>query len=263
MIGPSLRSHACQFIESFGESMKSNVVLVVKLVAITLSLSIVGCSSPSEPSPKPTYFVVDTATGYTTIDSAGFKAMLLGLDTLPDADVPELVVCQEFAEACEEMVSEATNVPSAPQLNAFIGGIIAAQRSQEDAMQAALVGFKLKEALPENSSGTFADPETDAAWDAAIGSDNKLTDSKEALHAIFRVQCFTIKELKAVRVSATSEVGRTVADVMLAATKNHLMATMRACALNQFEFPQATDIPEEEVEELRVRSSTSQWYTPY
>lgn len=233
------------------------------MLCICILLSIVGCSSPSEPSPKPRFFFVDTATGTTTIDTAAFRVVLMSYGALPQADEPEVSDMQEYAEAQEEVMAEidflSRNTCDIPTIVRFFERNDSALASQEDAMQVALHVFKLKEALPESSEGTFEDAETDAAWDAAVGADNKVQDATEAVHAMFRMACFAIKELREVRASATADVTRFIVGVNLAAAENHLMSVMRFCAQNEILFPQSVDLPANELEEFKQRSASSRW----
>lgn len=233
------------------------------MLCICILLSIVGCSSPSEPSPKPHFFIVDMTTGTTTIDTAAFRVALMSYGALADVDVPEVSDMQEYSEAQEEVMAEIASLSrkscEIPTIVRFLERNDSAMASQEDAMQVALNVFKLKEALPESSEGTFADAEIDAAWDAAVGADNKVEDATEAVHAMFRMACFAIKELREVRATAASDVARFIAVVQLAATENNLMSVMQFCASNEIIFPQSVDIPEEEIEEFRQRAASRRY----
>ncbi|MEY2719389.1 MAG: hypothetical protein RLZZ273_755 [Bacteroidota bacterium] len=242
--------------------MNIRSIQATSILCICMLLSIVGCSSPSEPAPKPRFFFVDTATGTTTIDTAAFRAVLLSYEALSAADVPEVSDMQEYAEAQEEVMAEIAFLRrncDIPPIVRFLERNDSALASQENAMQVALNVFQLKDALPENSEGTFADAETDAAWDAAVGTDNKVEDATEAVHAMFRMACFAIKELREVRGSATSTVARFVADVELAATENNLMSLMQYCASNDISFPPSVDLPANEIEEFRERSAKKRY----
>lgn len=202
------------------------------------------------------------ATGTTTIDTAAFRVVLMSYGALPQADEPEVSDMQEYAEAQEEVMAEIAFLRrncDIPPIVRFFERNDSALASQENAMQVALSVFQLKEALPENSEGTFEDAETDAAWDAAVGTDNKVEDSTEAVHAMFRMACFAIKELREVRASATVDVTRFIAGVNLAAAENHLMSIMQFCAQNEILFPQSVDLPANELEEFKQRSASSRW----
>lgn len=233
------------------------------VLCVCILLSIVGCSSPSEPSPKPQFFFIDTATGTTTFDTAAFRVALMSYGALADADVPEVSDMQEYCEAQEEVMAEiaslSRNTCDIPTIVRFLDRNDSALASQENAMQVALNVFKLKEALPESSEGAFEDAEIDAAWDVAVGADNKVNDETEAVHAMFRMACFVIKELREVRASATAEVTRFIVGVNLAAAENHLMSVMQFCAQNDINFPQAVDLPANELEEFKQRSASSRW----
>ena len=128
-------------------------------------------------------------------------------------------------------------------------------------MQVALNMLQLKEAVPENSKGTCGDSEIDAAWDEAVGLDNKLDDTTEAVHAMFKMACFAIKEIREERASATSQVARLISDVQLAATENHLMSVMQFCAANETLFPQAVDLPSEEIDQYKAKASKKSYNT--
>lgn len=242
--------------------MNIRSIQATSILCICMLLSIVGCSSPSEPAPKPRFFFVDTATGTTTIDTAAFRAVLLSYEALSAADVPEVSDMQEYAEAQEEVMAEIAFLRrncDIPPIVRFLERNDSALASQENAMQVALNVFQLKDALPENSEGTFADAETDAAWDAAVGTDNKVEDATEAVHAMFRMACFAIKELREVRASATADVTRFIAGVNLAAAENHLMSVMQFCAQHEILFPNSVDLPANELEEFKQRSASSRW----
>lgn len=224
--------------------------------------ALVGCSNATDPAPKPKFFFVDTATGATTIDTAAYRAVLMTYGSLTSDDAEELSDMQEYAEAQEEVVAEIAGIPanrSDVPLARYFANNDPALKSQEDAMQLALSMFQLKEALPENSKGTFGDSEIDAAWDQAVGLDNKLDDKTEAAHAMFKMACFAIKEIREERASAKSEVARFIADVQLAATENQLMGVMRFCAANEILFPQAVDLPAEEIEQYKTKAVKGSW----
>lgn len=242
--------------------MNIRSIQATSILCICMLLSIVGCSSPSEPAPKPRFFFVDTATGTTTIDTAAFRVVLLSYEAPSAADVPEVSDMQEYAEAQEEVMAEIAFLRrncDIPPIVRFLERNDSALASQENAMQVALNVFQLKDALPENSEGTFADAETDAAWDAAVGTDNKVEDATEAVHAMFRMACFAIKELREVRASATADVTRFIAGVNLAAAENHLMSVMQFCAQHEILFPNSVDLPANELEEFKQRSASSRW----
>ena len=252
----------------FGGSMKSFMTYARSISGMCILAALVGCSNATDPAPKPQFFFVDTATGATTIDTAAYRAVLMTYGSLPSDDAEELSDMQEYAEAQEEVLAEIAGIPanrSDVPLKQFYANSDPALKSQEDAMQVVLGMFQLKEALPESSNGTFGDPEIDAAWDAAVGMDNKLDDKTEAVHAMFKMACFAIKEIREERASATSQVARFVADVQLAATENHLMSVMQFCAANEILFPQATDLPPEEVQEYKAKAAAKKFnfITPY
>lgn len=223
---------------------------------------IVGCSNSTEPTPKQQFFFVDTATGATTIDTAAYRAVLMAYSSLPSGDADELSDMQEYAEAQEEVVAEIAGIPanrSDLPLARYFANNDPALKSQEDAMQLALRMFQLKEALPENSKGTFDEAEIDTAWDQAVGLDNKLDDKTEAAHAVFKMSCFAVKQLREARATATSPAAKFIADVQLAATENQLMGVMRFCAANDIQFPQSIDLPSEEIERYKTRALLGSW----
>ncbi len=242
--------------------MNTSTSYAISIASVCILAFIVGCSNSSEPTPKQQFFFVDTATGATTIDTAAYRAVLMTYGSLPSDDAEELSDMQEYAEAQEEVMAEIAGIPpnrSDLPLARYFANNDPALKSQEDAMQLALRMFQLKEALPENSKGTFGDSEIDAAWDQAVGLDNKLDDKTEAAHAVFKMACFVIKEIREERASATSEVARFIADVQLAATENQLMGVMRFCAANDILFPQAVDLPAEDIEQYKTKAVKGSW----
>ena len=235
------------------------------LLVVASIFCVVGCSDPVEPTPQATYYNVDAATGVTSIDTAVFKTVLMSrrVDDIPTVEFPQLVVCQEYAEANEEMWAEVLLTPQLDSsVSAYFNQGLDDVQSVEDAMQVALQLRNIKEALPENSRGNFADKEMDSTWDAAIGSDNKLSDKAEALNAAYVIATFSVRKIKERRASATNDATRFVLDVQLAAAQNHLLGIMRVFSAEQILFPQTVDLPQEEVEKLRSRSTTREWFTP-
>lgn len=235
------------------------------LLVVASIAQIVGCSDPVEPTPEAKYYHVDAATGVTSIDTSVFKTVLMSrrVDDIPTAEFPQLVVCQEYAEANEEIWAEVLLTPQLDSsVSAYFNQGLDDVQSVEDAMQMALQLRNIKEALPENSRGNFADKEMDSTWDAAIGSDNKLSDKAEALNAAYAIATFSVKKIKERRASATYDATRFILDVQLAAAQNHLLGIMRVFSAEQIMLPQTGDLPQEEVEKLRSRSVTREWFTP-
>jgi len=79
------------------------------------------------------------------------------------------------------------------------------------------------------------------------------------------MSCFVIKQLREARATATSPAAKFIADVQLAATENQLMGVMLFCAANEILFPQAIDLPAQEIQEFKAKATAKQFNltTPY